>query len=1491
ISLVLCLLLAAGLLPASAFAATVVSSVQVNIARPFADDTPSHYVTCWNADAYKATSVDWYDDTAGRYLEGSDKCVKGHRYTAQIYLQTKAGYEFSFDGKDLHVSGRVNYQAAQVSKGFELDNEHELVLSYQFSPAEVPITDVRIGVPEFADGEKFIDNNRIVMDPDVYFGTSRKFTLDTSARDNFYNGVAWYDLTAHKYMNTADTYVYGHKYRVSIAMKPFDSYAENGFYTGTDGSYCGIASVNEKYATASSPTAHDTKSIIVSYTFPDICPKVITSIEITGIIEPVAGETPIYTASVPADSGYRISTYSEGAYLNGISWYNSVYEFDMTPEKEFWSGSSYLATVIIEPAERAVFDPALATSITAASINGRICPFEIVGGKAFVRCAFPTKPNYVYSVSLQGIQAPEAGAKPSTFKTSSIAASGDENKYHVSIEKWHNDTDDVDMGFDDSFYPGKTYTVKIPVYSDYSYGVFDESVTANMDGFPWEVVWDSSTKIYLVHTYTVEKEYETRAEFTVTVPQNGMTPDFTPEAAEGLYIRCDLTTADHFISGVAWYDETDSAWLTDADTFTYGHVYTVYIRTETTALREFTVDGAESSVKAKINGETAGINSGADPANSITLVRTFDPCGGILVDTVDPMVSGMPMPGSYPDYTVMSWMPGYEVATDAEGYTNGVLWWNSTLGEAMDSGDVFEAGSAYELYVVLKASDGYEFKTKDGTLLVDAYVSGMPASAIVYAGNDPKEYLIVKLDFPTIDYTIISEVAVDIAGFTAPVHGEEAPYMPTCSGGCQIYSEPSDVGYENGVSWVDVTAGNTFLTDGDRFMGGHTYKLYLQVWADSLYGFRFDKNTILSLNYVRSDTDPMAELWLDGDILYYSTVFECPAVEIDTVEVIGAEELTLGMTTQSGVITGAGVPALDAMKYNIIGQEPWYDETYAREISWDEDFEFERGYTYTLKVVLEAADGYVFPSPVDSVNATVNGEPAASAPSVEYGEDGKHMTVWRSMTCAEIIGAVEATVTEPAVGALPDGSCVLPDDAAYDSYGAMWLDEKGNMVPDDAPFETGRMYTVRITLEPKSTAYRFDMAYDEEYGMLRPVETFVAMVNGESAELLPSVNPNAVIVEHTFKPAGLTEIDTVSITGPLEPRVGDTPAFSAMADDDSYTVGTMRWFNEDDSELPADYEYEDGHPYTLYVELQAKDGYAFRTTYDKGLERYEYGDMMLLINSEYALPGAPTGTDMSLVDQRYTLWMKYVFVLNEAATRITMIEAYNLAKPVAGEEAVFAPPLMPTVDSVHYKLFDTDENGFVHGTCWYWYDDDEKVDDWVAMEEGDIFLPGHEYKLSVWLEAVPDYSFWTVILGYEVDGIMVYFPSMNAEVYMNGEYQGYAKLPEGDKWKVGQYAIANFYFDPNPPKGRGGTLRDKEKNRLHWMQEAGADSISVFGSVYESMPALVASYDADGRFLGLQVLTEDTAAVELKDGAAVTEVFWVDENCAPKSEPAEVPAE
>ena len=97
---------------------------------------------------------------------------------------------------------------------------------------------------------------------------------------------------------------------------------------------------------------------------------------------------------------------------------------------------------------------------------------------------------------------------------------------------------------------------------------------------------------------------------------------------------------------------------------------------------------------------------------------------------------------------------------------------------------------------------------------------------------------------------------------------------------------------------------------------------------------------------------------------------------------------------------------------------------------------------------------------------------------------------------------------------------------------------------------------------------------------------------------------------------------------------------------------------------------------------------------------------------------------------------------------------------------------------------------------------------------------------------------------------------------------------------------ATIHFTGSSKKG---TLTNSAKKKVAWTYSDTAQEIAVSGDVSATQPVLVASYDTNGRFLGLTSVTAENGSAKLGSGAAEAAVFWVDESAAPMAEHAELP--
>ncbi len=77
----------------------VIDHVDLELAVPKAGNVWSDAVTVKPTSCY-LSSVEWYDETASRYLDTGEKFVKGHNYEVTVWVTAKDGYQFKLDSSD-----------------------------------------------------------------------------------------------------------------------------------------------------------------------------------------------------------------------------------------------------------------------------------------------------------------------------------------------------------------------------------------------------------------------------------------------------------------------------------------------------------------------------------------------------------------------------------------------------------------------------------------------------------------------------------------------------------------------------------------------------------------------------------------------------------------------------------------------------------------------------------------------------------------------------------------------------------------------------------------------------------------------------------------------------------------------------------------------------------------------------------------------------------------------------------------------------------------------------------------------------------------------------------------------------------------------------------------------------------------------------------------------------------------------------------------------
>lgn len=336
----LCLVMLFGLVPVTAYAAITVNSVAItNLAVPKAGATPTTSPSVATT-GVKIYGVDWYDSTAGRFLENGDTFIIGHVYKVQVWAEAKSGYEFRYvNSATPNVTATVDGKSASVSKAYEYNAWAMVVVSYTFPACtEHVIQSLNIQLPGIAKVGNVlhaVENNLI---PYEIESTSESISVYPELNINRYypNGFRWTSSANNTVHSSGDRFKGGRDYYVHIAIQPdYGKFANNMSVT-----------VNGKQATLKAKGA-DYAEVFVEV----VCYGTISGTDIRPVvILPKAGNAPDMGATYVYPQCKNID------YAAVSGWYDVETGRRLTSDDKFVGGKQYRVEIYCMAAYPYQFD-------------------------------------------------------------------------------------------------------------------------------------------------------------------------------------------------------------------------------------------------------------------------------------------------------------------------------------------------------------------------------------------------------------------------------------------------------------------------------------------------------------------------------------------------------------------------------------------------------------------------------------------------------------------------------------------------------------------------------------------------------------------------------------------------------------------------------------------------------------------------------------------------------------------------------------------------------------------------------------------------------------------------------------------------------------------------------------------------------------------------------------------------------------------------------
>ena len=240
------------LVAVSTHATTQISTVTItNVPTPYAGSQVSVSATV-NTTGAQLYSLDWYDKTAGRFLESTDHFIENHVYEVQLWVEAKSGYEFRTNGAVPDVTATVVGKTAKVTKAYEYQAWAMIVVSYTFAPCgkkEIKSVDLQLEGITKPDNGLRVEQGQYV--PFSIQSGDEKVALNPQLHTRYYPyGFRWENATKDTLAYSGDRFQGGCDYYVTIALKPRDSaftFADD-FTATIGGKSAQIRSLGKTYA-------------------------------------------------------------------------------------------------------------------------------------------------------------------------------------------------------------------------------------------------------------------------------------------------------------------------------------------------------------------------------------------------------------------------------------------------------------------------------------------------------------------------------------------------------------------------------------------------------------------------------------------------------------------------------------------------------------------------------------------------------------------------------------------------------------------------------------------------------------------------------------------------------------------------------------------------------------------------------------------------------------------------------------------------------------------------------------------------------------------------------------------------------------------------------------------------------------------------------------------------------------------------------------------
>lgn len=602
-----------------------------------------------------------------------------------------------------------------------------------------------------------------------------------------------------------------------------------------------------------------------------------TNVDVTGIVAPLDGESPAYTATVSGED-FEILTASYGYVINGITWYDLTDDSNMSENDSFIDNHAYKVSILIVPSENGYW------SLETATINGEEAEVSEADDCYIISYVFGEVSLYLDNTVNLTVTQPVPGQLPSyeiTNDNECFELKTDEDDINIiNGVTWYDVTKDCNITAGTPFEEYRTYKVTILLIK--AEGCELELLYATVNGENAEI--SEADDCYLVSFIFGEEpvnEDET-AHITIKAPLEGEKPSYSATIDNECF-EINNYNEGYVYNGITWFDDTFCTNLDKNDVFLAGHYYTVTLFVEK-------AEGCELELlRATVNRNDAEFYE-IDGYYSVSY-QFYIETDAEIITSVNISDISQPKPGQAFDYTATMGGIGYQTVSTSNSTTiNGISWYDQTTEKFVKTTETATEGHYYAVVLELEAANGYILLPEIVT------INGNKAGFSYTEQNN----ISIEISFDPYSEPIIREIK--LTDINIPVQGDYPDYEAYAHSNKYLFQDKNNTYFCGGIAWFDTTTGMYLEPDNETFVGGHTYML--EIYLVPANGYTFDSPTVLINNeqatqvYSRASqviinhtfvpceapTDITININAIGGQNYYSPKVEL--INIDTKEVV-----------------------------------------------------------------------------------------------------------------------------------------------------------------------------------------------------------------------------------------------------------------------------------------------------------------------------------------------------------------------------------------------------------------------------------------------------------------------------------------------------------------------------------------------------------------------------------------------------------------------------